>query len=93
MKKNRDCGMGYPVYPGMMPNYGGMVMPGQMIPMPNNIGFNNVPLGSVQSTVNSNELSTLSNQVSNLEKRVTRWENMVNQNNYGNYNASNYQMM
>ena len=47
MKKDRDCGgMAYPVYPQMVPNYGGMVMPGQMIPMPGgmNMGMTNVPL-------------------------------------------------
>ena len=31
MKKDRNAGA-MPVYPGMIPNYGGMVMPGQMIP-------------------------------------------------------------
>lgn len=98
MKKDRDCGgMGYPVYPGMVPNFGGMVMPGQMIPMPNNmnmgIGMSNVPLTSVQSTINSSDLSSLSSQISNLEQRVTRLENTVNKANYSNYNTSNYQMM
>lgn len=95
MKKDRDCGMGYPVYPQMVPNFGGMVMPGQMIPMPNNMnmGMTNVPLTSVQSTINSNDLNNLTNQVNNLEQRVTRLENMVNKNNYNNYNSSNYQMM
>ena len=96
MKKDRDCGgMAYPVYPQMVPNYGGMVMPGQMIPMPSsmNMGMSNVPLTSVQSTINSNDLSALTNQVNNLEQRVTRLENTVNKNNYNNYNSSNYQMM
>ena len=77
----------------MVPNFGGMVMPGQMIPMPNNMGMTNVPLTSVQSTINSNDLSAISNQISNLENRVTRLENVVNKGNYNNYNSSNYQMM
>ena len=97
MKKDRDCGgMAYPVYPQMVPNFGGMVMPGQMIPVPGgnmNMGMSNVPLASVQSTINSNDLSALSNQVNNLEQRVTRLENTVNNSNYSNYNTSNYQMM
>ncbi len=97
MKKDRDCGgMAYPVYPQMVPNFGGMVMPGQMIPVPGgnmNMGMSNVPLTSVQSTINSNDLSALSNQVNNLEQRVTRLENTVNNSNYSNYNTSNYQMM
>lgn len=94
MKKDRDCGgMAYPVYPQMVPNFGGMVMPGQMIPMPGNMGMGNVPLTSVQSTINSNDLGALSNQISNLEQRVTRLENTINKTNYNNYNSSNYQMM
>ena len=97
MKKDRDCGgMAYPVYPQMVPNFGGMVMPGQMIPMPGgnmNMGMSNVPLTSVQSTINSSDLNALTNQVNNLEQRVTRLENTVNKNNYNNYNTSNYQMM
>lgn len=94
MKKDRDCGgMAYPVYPQMVPNFGGMVMPGQIIPMPGNMGMGNVPLTSVQSTINSNDLSALSNQISNLEQRVTRLENTINKTNYNNYNSSNYQMM
>lgn len=95
VKKNRDCGgMAYPVYPQMVPNYGGMVMPGQMIPMPGgmNMGMTNVPLTSVQSTINSNDLNNLTNQVNNLEQRVTRLENMVSNTN-NSYNSSNYQMM
>lgn len=80
--------MGYPVYPQMMPNYGGMVMPGQMIPMPSNI-----PMGSVQSSYNSSDISNLSNQINNLEQRVSRLESMINKGSYSNYNSSNYQMM
>ena len=86
VRKDRDCGgMAYPIYPGMVPNYG---MPGQMVPMPS---MSNVPLASVQSTINSSDLSELTNQVNNLEQRVTRLENSIK--NYGNYNTSNYQMM
>ena len=51
MKKDRDCGMAYPIYPNMVPNFGGVLMPGQMVPMPN-MGMTNVPLTSVQSTIN-----------------------------------------
>ena len=91
VKKDRDCGMAYPIYPNMVPNFGGVLMPGQMVPMPN-MGMTNVPLTSVQSTINSNDLSDLSNQISNLEQRVTKLENIINSSNY-NYNSSNYQMM
>lgn len=91
VKKDRDCGMAYPIYPNMVPNFGGVLMPGQMVPMPN-MGMTNVPLTSVQSTINNNDLSALSNQISNLEQRVTKLENIINSSNY-NYNSSNYQMM
>ena len=88
MKKDRDCGgMPYPIYPGMVPNFGGMMMSGQMVPMPG--GMNNIPLTSVQSTINSNDLSTITSQINNLEQRVSRLENAIN----NNYNTSNYQMM
>ena len=96
VKKDRDCGgMAYPVYPQMVPNYGGMVMPGQMIPMPGgmNMGMTNVPLTSVQSTINSNDLNTLTNQVNNLEQRVRALENTVQGSSGSNYNSTNYQMM
>ena len=89
MKKDRNCGMN--VYPQMMPNYGGMIMPGQMIPMP---GINNsIPYNmTTQNYETSN--SSLSNQITSLEQRVRKLENIVNGSNYSaNYNSSNYQMM
>ncbi len=80
MKKDRDCNMAYPIYPQMVPNYGGVVMPGQMIPMPGN-------------NYMANDLSSINNQINNLEQRITRLENIINKNNYSTYNSSNYQMM
>lgn len=88
MKKDRNCGMGYPIYNQMMPNYGGMVMPGQMIPMPTTM-----PYSSYQSSVNSSDINSLSSQISNLEQRVTNLENTISKGNYNTYNSSNYQMM
>lgn len=82
MKKDRDCNMAYPVYPQMIPNYGGMVMPGQMIPMP---GASGNFIGT--------DLSNINNQINSLEQRITRLENMISKNNYNTYNSSNYQMM
>ncbi len=80
MKKDRDCNMAYPVYPQMVPNYGNVVMPGQIIPMPGN-------------NYMTNDLSSINNQINNLEQRITRLENIINKNNYSTYNSSNYQMM
>ena len=59
VKKDRDCGgMAYPVYPQMVPNFGGMVMPGQMIPMPNmNMGMStgmNAGMVPASPTMNNN---------------------------------------
>ncbi len=103
MKKDRNCG-GYPIYPQMIPSFGGMVMPDQMITMPgNNVmgypnnGMMNVPGGStttLQNNYGSSDLSNLTSQVSSLEQRVSRLENLVNNGTYSsNYNTSNYQMM
>ena len=79
--------MGYPVYPQMVPNFGGMVMPGEMIPMPGSYMVN-VPT----QTSNGTDSSTLSSQINSLEQRVRRLETIVN-NGTNNYNSSNYQMM
>ena len=89
MKKDRNCGMG--AYPSMMPGYGGMVMPGQMIPMPGVIDY---PMASSSNNYSSSDLSSLSSRINNLEQRVSRLENYFNNGSYSNnYNSSNYQMM
>ena len=97
MKKDRNCGMGN--YAGMVPNYGGMVMPG-VFPMPGMIdypisGFNNVPNNSTTlNNYGAGDLTNLSNKVNSLEQRINRLENLVNNGTYSNgYNSSNYQMM
>jgi len=84
LKKDRNC-MG--VYPQMMPSFNGMVMPGEMVPMPGNYMVN-VP---TQMPNNTSDISTLSNQLNSLEQRVRRLESIVN--NGSNYNSSNYQIM
>ena len=96
MKKDRNCGMA-----GMVPNYGGAIMPGGVIPMPGmvsypNYGMTGVP-NSTTNTLNnygSSGLSSLTNQVNSLEQRVNRLENLVNNGSYSNgYNSTNYQIM
>lgn len=96
LKKDRNCGMGYA---GMVPNYGGMVMPGAF-PMPGMMsyptsGFGNVPSSSTNlNNYGSQDYSSLSNQINSLEQRVSRLESLVNNGTYSNsYNSSNYQMM
>ena len=83
MKKDRNAGM-TPMYPGMVPNYGGMVLPGQVIPM---------PYYQEQGCMGDNQINSLMTKVNNLEQRVTRLENTVQGTNGSNYNSSNYQMM
>jgi len=96
LKKDRNCGGAYPVYPQMVPNYNGIVAPGQVIPLPGN-PMMNVPM-NVPTTVTTGssaletQVNNLSNQVNNLEQRVTRLESMVS-GSANNYNPSNYQMM
>lgn len=85
MKKDRNAGA-MPVYPGMIPNYGGIVMPGQMIPMPY-YQDQSCPMA------NNSELNSLMTRVNNLEQRVRILENTVQGSSSSNYNSTNYQMM
>ena len=93
MKKDRNCGMA--IYPNMVPNYGGMVMPGQMIPMPGgNFGSGMMPPTTNTQNNYGTDLSSITNQINSLEQRVSRLENLVNGTGYStNYNSTNYQMM
>ena len=88
MKKDRNCGMGMPIYPTYpMPN----MMPG--IPnfgvssMPYDMGVSNSYNGSIEQ-----QLSSLNSQVSSLERRVSNLENLVG-NSSNSYNTSNFQML
>lgn len=102
MKKDRNCG-GYPVYPQMVPSFGGVVMPSQMIPMPggnmvnypsNMMNIPNSPSTTTQNNYGYSDLNGITNQINSLEQRVSRLENLVNNGTYSNnYNSSNYQMM
>ena len=60
MKKDRNCGMPYPIYQPMMPG----IMPGMMTP--------NYPANSLEQQVNNlnNQISNLERRVSNLESLV-----------------------
>lgn len=98
MKKDRNCGENYPVYPMPygtmgampMPTYGGMSMP-LAGPMP--MQYGNMSSGSTSSTM-ENQITNLSNQINSLEQRVNSLETLVNKGLYSsNYNTSNYQMM
>ena len=105
MKKDRNCGGNFPVYPAMP--YGGMQMGGMPMnygmPMPTYGGMP-MPLVGTNSNMQSNvsnaysnvesQITNLTNQVNSLEQRVSSLESLVNKNIYSsNYNTSNYQMM
>ena len=91
MKKDRNCGMGMPIYPGYMPN----MMPGvPSMGYPMNMSdmsyYNNSFSGSNGSI--EQQLSNLNTKVSSLERRVSNLENLIG-NNTTTYNTNNYQML
>lgn len=97
MKKDRNCGMNqYPIYP----NYG-MPAPGMgpaMVPIqmtPNYQGQS--PIMPNIDIINNNQdddLMNIKRQLNNLEKRVSRLENSLNNNSFGNkYTDSNYHVL
>ncbi len=100
MKKDRNCGCQYPVYPAVSPVYpapmyptpmlpGGMnQMPGGMNQMPNMPQTPNMNQGN-QMNIES-QLNSMMTQINNLERRVSALETTVGPTNYNN---SNYQMM
>lgn len=96
MKKDRNCGVPYPVYPPYqgipyMPN---MNMQNMGIPsaVPFNVGMSSTATTSGSST--DQNIQNLQEQITLLDKRVTNLETMLNsQNNISQYSSSNYQMM
>ena len=90
MKKDRDCGMSMPMYPGYMPN----MMPGiPSMGYPMNMGdmsYNNSYGGSNGSI--EQQISNLNTKVSSLERRINNLENLIGNNNTT-YNTNNYQML
>ena len=94
MKKDRDCGTSYPVYPNYYQGGIGGPMPisGVNMPMPMPMG-NPMPY-TVFDSYNTDS-NSLSQQISSLEKRITNLENMLNNGSYSttSYNTTNYQMM
>ena len=85
MRKERNCGMPYPMYQGgMMP-----AMP-SMMPTPQ-------PMGPYMTSTNTIEqqLNSMQEQINNLDNRVTRLENGKTNTttNENKYNDSNYYML
>ena len=96
MKKDRNCGVPYPVYP---PYQGIPYMPNMNMPnmgmtgaVPFNVGMPSTTTTSSSST--DQNIQNLQEQITLLDKRVTNLETMLNsQNNISQYSSSNYQMM
>jgi len=92
MKKDRNCGMNMPIYPGFMPN----MMPGVPSMMYSPIDMNGMNYSNGSSSFQSGsieqQLASLSNQVSSLERRVNNLESLIG-NNTTTYNTTNYQML
>lgn len=88
MKKDRNCGVPYPIY---QPYQGMPYMPNMMGPVPFDTGM------SMNTTTNSStdqSINNLQEQITLLNKRVTNLETMLNSNNnVSQYSSSNYQMM
>jgi len=79
MKKDRDCGVPYPIYP-----------PYQGIPMP--INYPTIPTNQINNI--DQQINNIEQEINNLNNRVTILENMYNSNNFtNNYSSSNYKMM
>ena len=100
MKKDRNCGGNYPIYPAyQMPN----MMPGIPMNIPNGIPnmndysmnsmvpYNNQSFNQNPNNIYDQQLSNLSSQINSLERRVSNLESLVGNGNK--YNTSNYQML
>ena len=96
MKKDRNCGANYPVYPtypmNMMPGIpqlGGMM--GGYPQMDMTGTYNYTTNYNQNSSSIEQQLASLNNQINSLERRVSNLENLIGNNNK--YNTSNYQML
>lgn len=87
MKKDRNCGTPYPVYPtypGMMPN----MMPG--VPMMPNMMSQTMPQNNmITDNTIEQQVNSLEQRLNILDRRVTALENK----NSTTYNSTNYQML
>lgn len=89
MKKDRNCGVPYPIY---QPYQGMPYMPNMMGPVPFDTGMPNMNMST--STSSDQSINNLQEQITLLNKRVTNLETMLNSNNnVSQYSSSNYQMM
>ena len=83
MKKERNCGGApypiYPMYPGMMGQFG-------MPIMSQNYMMQDQSSGTIEQ-----QLTNINNQITNLERRISNLESLIG--NTTKYNNTNYQVM
>lgn len=98
MKKDRDCGMPYPVYPpyqgmNMVPPMG---MPYQGVPMMSYPSVNTTTSSQTSTTNNiEQQINNIEQEINNLDRRISNLENIYNSSNISSnkYNSSGFQMM
>lgn len=106
MKKERNCNCNmnpypvYPMYPGMMPQGAGQMMPQGINPnmgMYNGIVMPTVPNSTMGQSMSGaeNQISAMNSQIASLERRVSRLEAMTgsSSNISPKYSESNYYMV
>ena len=101
MKEKRNCGnnMNYPVYqqPMMVPPMGYPMYQGgfqpNMMGMQNMQGMNNNMISGISSNTFEQQIKKKKKQINLLDQRVTRLENLNNNNINNKYNDSNYYMV
>lgn len=86
MKKDRNCGVPYPIY---QPYQGIPYMPNMMVPF--DTGISSMP--NTVSNMSNDSINNLQEQITLLNKRVTNLETLLSNNNTSGYSSSNYQMM
>ena len=101
MKDKRNCGnnMNYPVYqqPMMVPSMGYPMYQGgfqpNMMGIQNMQGMNNNMMSDISSNTFEQQINNIEKQINLLDQRVTRLENLNNNNINNKYNDSNYYMV
>lgn len=97
MKDKRQCSnnMNYPIYqqPIMVPPMGYPMYQGGF--QPNIMGMNNMAgmPGGISSNTFEQQINNIEQQINLLDKRITRLENLNNNNINNKYNDSNYYMV
>lgn len=94
MKKDRNCNMNMPVYPGYMPGMMPMGNPSMFYNSMDNMNYGSMDsnYGTSQSSSYDQQFSNLNTKISSLERRISNLEGLIGNNNTT-YNTTNYQML